>query len=83
MASSRGWPRPPTREGQSHVGYLEALLAAEMEERESRAITRQLERRFGVLPDWARDRIAAADSAALEEWGLRVLDAGSLDDVLA
>jgi len=25
------------REGQSHVGYLEALLAAEMEERESRA----------------------------------------------
>jgi DNA replication protein DnaC len=31
-----------TREGQSHVGYLEALLAAEMEERESRAITRLL-----------------------------------------
>jgi hypothetical protein len=28
------------REGQSHLGYLEALLAAEMEERESRAITR-------------------------------------------
>ncbi len=26
-----------TREGQSHVGYLEALLAAEMEGRESRA----------------------------------------------
>src|SRR5947209_19557883 len=31
-----------TREGQSHVGYLEALLAAEMEERENRAITRLL-----------------------------------------
>jgi DNA replication protein DnaC len=31
-----------TREGQSHVGYLEALLAAEMEERESRAISRLL-----------------------------------------
>src|SRR6202161_1193248 len=30
------------REGQSHAGYLEALLAAEMEERESRAITRLL-----------------------------------------
>src|ERR1700687_1056979 len=28
------------REGQSHIGYLEALLAAEMEERESRAIAR-------------------------------------------
>ena len=31
-----------TREGQSHLGYLEALLAAETEERESRAITRLL-----------------------------------------
>ena len=31
-----------TREGQSHLGYLEALLAAEMEERESRAVTRLL-----------------------------------------
>ena len=30
------------RERQSHLGYLEALLAAEMEERESRAITRLL-----------------------------------------
>lgn len=30
------------REQQSHLGYLEALLAAEMEERESRAITRLL-----------------------------------------
>jgi len=30
------------REGQSHIGYLEALLAAEMEERETRAITRLL-----------------------------------------
>ena len=29
-------------EGQTHVGYLEALLAAEMEERESRAIARLL-----------------------------------------
>jgi DNA replication protein DnaC len=30
------------REGQSHIGYLEALLNAEMEERESRAIARLL-----------------------------------------
>jgi DNA replication protein DnaC len=30
------------RERQSHVGYLEALLAAEMEERENRAVARLL-----------------------------------------
>jgi hypothetical protein len=50
---------------------------------EANLLRRLLERRFGALPDWARDRIATADSAALEEWGLRVLDAASLDDVLA
>ena len=30
------------REGQSHTGYLEALLAAEMEEHEGSAVTRML-----------------------------------------
>jgi hypothetical protein len=49
---------------------------------EATLLLRQLERRFGALPDWARDRIAIADTATLEEWGLRVLDAGSLEDVL-
>jgi len=52
------------------------------QEGEAALLRRLLEHRFGVLPDWARDRIAAADIAALEDWGLRVLDAGSLDDVL-
>lgn len=46
-------------------------------------LTRQLERRFGPLPVWARDRIAAAGTEALENWGLRVLDGVSLDAVLA
>ncbi len=44
---------------------------------------RLLERRFGALSRWAKDRIATADSVALETWGLRVLDAGGLDEVLA
>jgi hypothetical protein len=35
-----------TREGQSHVGYLEALPAAEMEERESRATAHARRRRL-------------------------------------
>ena len=48
------------------------------QEGEAAILRRLLERRFGALPDWARDRIAAADTAALEEWGLRGLDAGSV-----
>lgn len=53
------------------------------QEGEAALLRRQLERRFGALPGWALDRIATADTAALEEWGLRVLDAASLDDILA
>jgi hypothetical protein len=34
------------------------------------------------LPDWATDRIRAADSVTLEEWSLRVLDAATLEEVL-
>ena len=51
-------------------------------EGEAALLVRLLERRFGVLPGWARDRIATGDTVALEEWGLRVLDAVSLEDVL-
>ena len=50
---------------------------------EAALLLRLLERRFGPLPDWAKDRIASADTVSLEEWGFRVLDAGSLEIVLA
>jgi len=49
---------------------------------EAAILLRLLERRFGALPGWASDRIATADTVALEEWSLRVFDAASLDDVL-
>src|SRR3978361_675582 len=48
------------REGQTHVGYLEALLAAEMEERESRSIARRLHEarlpRMKTLDEFEFDR---------------------------
>jgi hypothetical protein len=36
---------------------------------EAALLLRQLERRFGVLPAWAKDRVLAADTAMMEEWG--------------
>ena len=45
-------------------------------------LTRQLERRFGPLPDAATLKLNAADLATLEQWSLRLLDAGSLEQVL-
>ena len=61
------------RERQSHLGYLEALLAAEMEERESRAITRLLHDarlpRMKTLEAFEFDRsgVAAAQLRGLAE----------------
>ncbi len=50
---------------------------------EAALLLRQLERRFGVLPASARDRVRAADTVLIEEWALRLLEATSLDEVLA
>lgn len=44
-------------------------------------ITRQLTRRFGLLPATFRERLAAASPAELDRCAERLLDATSLDDV--
>ena len=43
---------------------------------------RLLAHRFGPLPPWAQQQLAAADLATLEAWSLRWLEATSLEDVL-
>ncbi|MEO5355330.1 MAG: DUF4351 domain-containing protein, partial [Magnetococcus sp. XQGC-1] len=50
---------------------------------EAKILTRQLQRRFGNLPAWASDKIANADLPTLEEWSLRILDAPTIESVLA
>jgi hypothetical protein len=39
--------------------------------------------KFGELPDWAVQRLQAADDSDLERWAERVLSAPTLDDVFA
>ena len=46
-------------------------------------LTRLLQHRFGDLPPWASQKIADADLSTLEEWSLRILDATTLESVLA
>ena len=53
------------------------------QEGEAQVLLRLLERRFGSVPDTVRDRIASADVADLDQWIMRVLDAGSIEDVLS
>jgi hypothetical protein len=50
---------------------------------EAALLLRQLERRFGALPGWARERVLSAESVTMQAWGLRVLDAETLEEVLA
>lgn len=52
-------------------------------EGEARVLGRLLTRRFGALPDWAEQRLAAADELELAAWTDAVLDAGTLDEVFA
>ncbi len=46
-------------------------------------LTRQLQRCFGNVPEWAREKMANAELSALEAWSLRIFDAQSLDDVFS
>lgn len=50
-------------------------------EGEAAVLLRQLQRKFGTLPDSALRRIADADAETLLVWAERVLDARSLDEV--
>ncbi len=66
--------------------FLQAQMESELRgEKKGKAetLTGQLRRRFGDLPAWATDKIANAELVTLEEWSLRILDAPTLESVLA
>lgn len=52
-----------------------------VQEGESLLLERLLARRFGALPDEVRLRLSQADTAHLEAWAEKLLDARTLDDV--
>jgi predicted transposase YdaD len=50
-------------------------------EGEAFLLSRQLELKYGPLPQWVKDKIAVADKDSLENWGLKLINASSLDEV--
>ncbi|MBF0132422.1 MAG: DUF4351 domain-containing protein [Magnetococcales bacterium] len=62
---------------------LEHRLKASHRDSEAKILTRQLQRRFGTIPEWANEKIAKAEQSSLEDWSLRFVDAQSLDDVFS
>ncbi len=53
-----------------------------VQEGELKILHRQIEKRFGKLPQWAEERLASRTAIELEELGVRTLDAESLEDLL-
>jgi predicted transposase YdaD len=58
-------------------GRQEGLQAGELT-----VLRRQIEKRFGALPRWAGEKLAAMPASQLEELSERVLDATSVDELL-
>ena len=49
---------------------------------EIRMLRRLIEKRFGALPPWAEERLAAKSPNELEELSVRLLDAVTIDELL-
>lgn len=52
------------------------------QEGEVAILRRQIEKRFGSVPGWADERLAARTTPELEELSIRLLDANSLEELL-
>ncbi|NOZ52128.1 MAG: DUF4351 domain-containing protein [Gammaproteobacteria bacterium] len=60
---------------------IEKGMEKGMEKGEATLLSRQLELKFGPLPEWVQEKISSADKNALEDWGLRLINANSLENV--
>jgi hypothetical protein len=58
-------------------------LRRERLEGEQTIVMRQIEKRFGAIPAWARQRLEAMSAGELEETALRLLDVQSLESLLS
>jgi hypothetical protein len=58
-------------------GELKGKLEGEL-----KILRRQIEKRFGPIPKWAAERLAARSAAQLEELGDRILEVTSIEDLL-
>ncbi|MCP4347364.1 MAG: DUF4351 domain-containing protein [Desulfobacterales bacterium] len=62
--------------------YISQGLHWGLHQGEAKLLLRQMEARFGAIPQWAKQKIEQADIAVIEDWGIRLLSADSLKEVL-
>ncbi len=61
---------------------IEQGIEQGIERGELKFIRRLIDARFGGLPKWAEERIANRSTKEIEELGVRLLTAGSLEELL-
>jgi hypothetical protein len=59
------------------------VLGREFKRGELSLLRRQIEERFGPIPRWAADRLVERSTAELEELGVRVLKARTIEELFA
>ena len=62
-------------------GKLEGKLEGRLEG-ELHILRRQIEKRFGPIPEWVHERLAARSAAELEELSVRILNVATIEDLL-
>lgn len=87
------WQDIQETEGETAMAYVTSIerigiekgvqqgIQQGLQQGESRLLRKQLERRFGVLPQWASDKLNSAAEQDLESWGEAVLTATNLEAV--
>lgn len=70
-------------ETENQMRYINSVERIERESGIRDLLTMQLLERFGQIPEWASQKLAAARARTLEQWGRRIFDAGSLEDLFA
>ncbi len=63
--------------------YIDQGLQRGLQQGEIRFFRKMMESRFGILPEWVMKKIETASPDTIEKWGIRLLKANSLEDVLA
>ena len=79
------WQELETIEERKKMQYITSVerigIAKGRIEGESRLLKRLLERRFGLLPQWASERLGRAKEDELEAWSEAILTAPTLEAV--
>ncbi|MCF8005632.1 MAG: DUF4351 domain-containing protein [Chromatiaceae bacterium] len=70
------------QEATAMMRFSERFIEQGRQEEARRLLGKQIQLKFGELPDWAEQRLTQADHAVLEDWSAAILSADSLEALL-